>query len=260
MADDLNKIKKVFKLFSPSDNLYGTSGIFRSLYQLSYQKYIWLSGNEHAYVIEQAYINTHSGEKTAVPFFANITRDSEGDIPDVAMYALYNALAKWIDAKFGTKWDKLYKVTLKQYNPIENYNMTQTETPNITKSHTGANTDTANGTRTVKNKQTVSQSHENDVYGFNSVNAVPESENSTNTTTQGAATDNVETNQNSVTHAIGETETETGTRGLTRSGNIGVTTSQQMLTSEIALWRWLFLEEVFNDVDSIIALAIYDID
>lgn len=41
------------------------------------------------------------------------------------------------------------------------------------------------------------------------------------------------------------------------TGNIGVTTSQQMLESEIALWKWNFLESIFNNLDSVLTLAIY---
>lgn len=48
-----------------------------------------------------------------------------------------------------------------------------------------------------------------------------------------------------------------GTRTLTRSGNIGVTTSQQMLESERELWVWKFFDQVFRDVDEILTLPIY---
>lgn len=44
---------------------------------------------------------------------------------------------------------------------------------------------------------------------------------------------------------------------LRRSGNIGVTTSQQMAESEIKLWQWLFFEEVFKDIDNIFTLSTY---
>lgn len=44
---------------------------------------------------------------------------------------------------------------------------------------------------------------------------------------------------------------------LTRSGNIGVTTSQQMLESSIKLWEWSFFETVFKDLDQILTLDTY---
>ena len=48
-----------------------------------------------------------------------------------------------------------------------------------------------------------------------------------------------------------------GTETTDTTGNIGVTTSQQMLESEIALWKWNFLESIFNNLDSVLTLAIY---
>ena len=54
-----------------------------------------------------------------------------------------------------------------------------------------------------------------------------------------------------------ESETEYDTM-LTRSGNIGVTTSQQMIESERQLWLWnFFYKVVFPDVDKVLTLAIY---
>ena len=54
-----------------------------------------------------------------------------------------------------------------------------------------------------------------------------------------------------------ETETEYNTE-LERSGNIGVTTSQQMIQSERDLWLWnFFYKVVFPDVDKVLTLAIY---
>ena len=55
-----------------------------------------------------------------------------------------------------------------------------------------------------------------------------------------------------------ETETEDGTRTLTRHGNIGVTTSQQMLQSEIDLRNnFNFINQIMNDVDSELCMLVY---
>ena len=62
------------------------------------------------------------------------------------------------------------------------------------------------------------------------------------------------------------TETQAGTyekkttynTTLTRSGNIGTMTSQQMIESERMLWVWnFFYKVVFPDVDKVLTLAIY---
>jgi hypothetical protein len=42
-----------------------------------------------------------------------------------------------------------------------------------------------------------------------------------------------------------------------RSGNIGVTTSAQMITGEIELWKWDFFKQVFDNVCSVIASPLY---
>lgn len=46
-------------------------------------------------------------------------------------------------------------------------------------------------------------------------------------------------------------------RTLTRHGNIGVTTSQQMLQSEIELRQWNFYDQVFRDLDSVLVCPVY---
>lgn len=139
-------------------------------------------------------------------------------------------------------------------------------------------------TTTTKTDYTVSTDTEtaSDIYGFNSNSPVPSNEANGNSTvhTTGAENDNVVTTgrekvggmistetadgdankeTNVHTQAGYVEETETGTRELTRSGNIGVTTSQQMLESEIALWEWNFYETVFNDVDSVLTIPVYQI-
>lgn len=67
----------------------------------------------------------------------------------------------------------------------------------------------------------------------------------------------------------GEKITETGHTGtyedkttynstLTRSGNIGVTTSQQMIEQEIELWKWnYFRDVVFPDVAKALTISLY---
>lgn len=55
------------------------------------------------------------------------------------------------------------------------------------------------------------------------------------------------------------TETSTGKveHTLHRHGNIGVTTSQQMITAERELWNWYFYDVVFADIDKYLATRVY---
>lgn len=75
-----------------------------------------------------------------------------------------------------------------------------------------------------------------------------------------------ETNYNSVNErtlnlagSSSETENTTGdsTRTLNRHGNIGVTTSQQMIESELELRKKFFYEIIFKDIDNYMTLAVY---
>lgn len=54
------------------------------------------------------------------------------------------------------------------------------------------------------------------------------------------------------------TDSSTGKEDIerTRSGNIGVTTTQQMLQQEFELWKWNFFAQVFEDCDKYLCLSV----
>lgn len=154
-------------------------------------------------------------------------------------------------------------------------NLTKTTTPNLTETTTPNVTDTSNSS----------------VYAFNSSSPSPTgtsstSQTGTNTVTNTGSTTDTETGSNTVTRSGTDTTTHTGsdtlthntsdrntgtvtdadtgtdthTRNyhLTRSGNIGVTTSQQMIQSERDLYMWnIFYRVVFPDIDRVMTLSVY---
>lgn len=189
-----------------------------------------------------------------------------------------DTVAKIIYSLFGDKWNRLWNAMHLSYNPISNYDMTETET--IERSNDTETSDTRNITRTndetltdsstTSNSGTVTDSGNNNVldkvYGFNSV--VGSEAQESNTLDTNTRTNNLlETLQGTHTRDNDETErhTNTGTvnddmnesRTLTRSGNIGVTTSQQMLESEIELRRTKYFDIVFADIDSFCCIDVY---
>ena len=168
-----------------------------------------------------------------------------------------------------------------------NIDETDTRTDNITHGKTGTETRTDNLTDTATPNLTTNTG--NAVYGFNSSNAVPTGEQEqkstgTNTETH-TGTEQKEYNlsetdtgtETTVRDGTNETtfnttDTDIGTQTvldggsdthirnyeLTRSGNIGVTTSQQMIESERALWMWNFFRDVvFQDIDRVLTTQIY---
>ena len=80
----------------------------------------------------------------------------------------------------------------------------------------------------------------------------------TNTRDDSGHTVTVRRDDNLTQTDTGETSGESSTeRTLTRKGNIGVTTSQQMAQSEIALWQWNFYYDVFADVRGDLSCGAY---
>lgn len=159
-------------------------------------------------------------------------------------------IAQAIYAMYIKNWNALYKTLSLEYNPIENYSMTETE--NVQDSHKGTIESDSIDTNTNTENTIVNDTSNNQLWGFNSTDSV-------NSDKQiGDTTRNVDGNVNS-THKNTDTETKdiTSDRTLKRSGNIGVTTSQQMIESERQLWLWNFFESVFSDIDKILVLKIY---
>ena len=128
-----------------------------------------------------------------------------------------DSLASVIVNKFKTKWSRLHDVLNLTYNPIDNYSMSETENTQL--------------------KSEVDISNANSIYAFNDTQATPASESNSKTSTNALLNDNV--------------------RELTRKGNIGVATSQQMIKSELELREYNFIEVIYSDIDTILTLKIY---
>lgn len=194
--------------------------------------------------LDIAYHGARSGQKIVSSLVDNLITDntlSDDNKQNIAMA---------IFAKYSTNWEKLWSTMSVEYNPIENYSMTETETESD--KHAGTNSFdgsdiSVNSENTVQNTQ-----NNNQLYGFNStdpVNAdksmgdnIQDVSGNTNRTTKNSGTENLNIDRD---------------RTLKRSGNIGVTTSQQMLQSERDLWVWNFFDTVFRDVDTFLTIQIY---
>ena len=130
-----------------------------------------------------------------------------------------NKLVDVLLVKFGSNWENISKAYNMEYDPLYNYNMLEHEE--------------------VNSKMTSSSGSKAKIYGFNSASGEPVDDNeaSMENTSEGSKDDNF--------------------RDLTRKGNIGVTTSQQMLQSELELRKYDLFNAIFNDIDKVICLKIY---
>lgn len=126
-------------------------------------------------------------------------------------------IANIIFNKFSDKWQRIYDAIKMEYNPINNYDMVENEK--------------------VNSKITSTVGTDNKTYGFGSTTAAPTDEAASTSTTEGDKKDNY--------------------RELTRSGNIGVTTSAQLLAGEIEVRKNIFIDIVMNDIDTMMCLKLY---
>lgn len=183
-----------------------------------------------------------STEKYISPEFVHLVIEYDGavsrDSTNLHIVDAVNSLISRVEQRFGDSLLKMAQAYFEsEYNPIENYAMTEIETPNITESTSGSS-----------NSKAYSDAHTKaSVYGFNSSEAVPASESDADTTTESLKANNF---------TEGERKT-TGNRTLTRTGNIGVTTSQQMLTSELELRKFDMLNEVLKCFDKVFVRSVY---
>jgi len=144
-------------------------------------------------------------------------------------------LANIIYSKYFFNWNKLAEGFFADYNPIHNYDMEEHEEVDNVRQ---VNTDVTAETETSDTQKFA---------GFNSLDeslpTATESEGSSETTTSGEKATN---------ESVDDDE-----RTLTRKGNIGVTTTAQMLTQEFELRRKTLQDKIYEDLDKILFLDYY---
>ena len=183
---------------------------------------------------------------------------------------------------YSEKWSKLWATLSLEYNPIENYNMEEVETPaevthtitpaetteTITPAETTETLTPAETTETLTPAETTVDNKppkittQNEISAFNSSDFVDDTRSVSqgdddNKGTNSITVDTAGSNKLEVDTAGSDVFTVQNERSLRRSGNIGVTTSQQMIQSERDLWMWNFFESVFTDLDYVLTLQIY---
>lgn len=141
------------------------------------------------------------------------------------------------------EYDKLVDTLSLEYNPIENYSMTEkgtdTRTPNITQTNKGINTNTVGVDTSITTGKTTFDRSDSFI-------------NDTKTTNTGTNTDTQDIDTTVTTAGNEKTVHE-----FTRSGNIGVTTSQQMIESERKLAMFSVVDLFVKAIADIILIGVY---
>lgn len=216
-----------------------------------------------AILLDYEYFGNFSGDKLVSPLIEKMLDSYSSDTEELSTEDI-NILAQIIFTIYSVNWSKLYATLSLEYDPIENYSMHEvmendetvteygkdtTRTDNLSHTKTGTELDRPN----LSNTKNVS------VYGFNSSSAVPSDSESDSATGTDTTEYNIqEGNTGTVRNLDSGSDTQTRNYTLTRAGNIGVTTAQQMIESERNLWLWNFFRDVvFPNVDEVLAIKIY---
>lgn len=204
------------------NNLYAF--IFTFMYNLFDDQQIdmpaWMQTQADSILLDMQYCMIHSGDKKLSKTFYSIFKANEDD--DV----FWQRWVFMIYFKFKDKWEKEYAALTAEYDPLENYNSTEKIT------RTG--------------DDTVSSKVELDAIGYDKAFNSSDFEAASKSHTEADDTKNF--NKTTFNSAV----------DTSKHGNIGVTTSQQMLESEIELRnKWNFYEIMFNDIDSLITTNLY---
>lgn len=246
--------------------------------------YFSRSGDKYASPLVSHYITDNE--------LSESSRDSIID----AMYDMYSqnweALWKAVNTDYAPLENYDRTTTITESNTRGNtttvdYEHTDTDTGMLKRDSTSTDTgtlkrdSTSADTGTLKTDNTNATDATSNIYAFDSTSATPA--NSATNTATGSSTDTHDlttTTTDTETHDLTTTTADTDTHNLTFKrastethdnnvnennthnekvhGNIGVTTSQQMLESEFDLRaRYNFYERVFKDIDKCLTLEIY---
>ena len=284
-------MRKIYKRLNEVFESPLTAGIFKALETAEAPWYEM--GNSAA--LDTIYFYQRSGEKIISPMVKNLLGED-----DYLSIADISTLATVLLTMYGDKWSHLLEALQTEYNPLENYDMSESgsdetnRTGTDTNVRTGSQSNSGAITRTgsednsgavtrtgsesdAGDANNNSENGTNSIYGYNSNSAVPSDSSSLSASHQNTKTYNnvADTDSRKKTYNnVADTDTRSLTYNnvqdqetrnmkdktdhtLTRHGNIGVTTSQQMLQSEIDVRQYLFFDGVMSDVDKFLTLAIY---
>lgn len=169
--------------------------------------------------------------------------DNENDGSNTSMVKQASDYIALYGKSHKYEYDKLVDTLSLEYNPIENYSMTEkgtdTRTPNITQTNKGVNTNTVGVDTSITTGKTTFDKSDSFI-------------NDTKTTNTGTNTDTQDINTTVTTAGNEKTVHE-----FTRSGNIGVTTSQQMIESERQLAMFSVVDLFVKAIADIILIGVY---
>lgn len=175
--------------------------------------------------------------------------------PDPAWLKFY--IGRWC-SKNAKTWEELYKTTIQDYNPIYNYDRTEetTDTRSGTRKlseDTSSNTKQTGDTSITDTSNNTSEhttsADNSDTYepGYKDVSSREDTQDSESSSLVDMTGD----------RAVDETTGETYTHKMKAYGNIGVTTTQDMLEAQRKIVRYNIYDEIADSFKAEFCLYIY---
>ena len=179
--------------------------------------------------------NVPDGLVKQIAIDAILMRSRELEILYPDFTYMKNRITIWSN-KYQINWKKLYDTTVLEYNPIENYDRMEdwTDTDDETSSSARDNTRnttnrvTSNSTNEIMNRVNVTDQNT----AFNAGLADHAKQITDGDTTENGTITNTETGKDTENESVNGGRSGKHTRTGRAHGNIGVTTSQQMIQSE----------------------------
>ena len=172
-------------------------------------------------------------KQIAIDAILMMTRELEILYPDFNY--MKNRITIWSN-KYQINWKKLYDTTVLEYNPIENYDRVEDWTDTDDETTTSDRDNTRNTNNTVKSTSTNEITNNVNVTdqntAFNAGLTDHAKQITDGDTTENGTITNTETGKETENESVNGGRTGRHTRTGRMHGNIGVTTSQQMIQSE----------------------------
>lgn len=205
-----------------------------------------------------------TNQQTKIALFANLPNDfitlfapfitsDDLEVMDIEFSALYEdryvsslftslypdvrRLSNFLFSRMHKRWLQLSKNYKAEYNPLENYQLTETVAENVK--------DTVTNTGTVETQH----NDKNGIYGFNSIDSKP--------------SDDSESGQ-TVTNNLSSTGDRKADKTFIKTGKIGYYSSQtfsDLIKADIELWQNSdLIKKIYNDISDIIFIKYYGSD
>ena len=179
------------------------------------------------------YIYNRSGDKILSPLIQNLIQETQNEGIEKKTSIPFSVddidyISRILSARYSEKWNKLFNLYKEKYDALSPYDMEIDES--------GQDSLTSDQTRT-----STGNSKEN-VFGYDndSENGSPDNETNSNT----SSTDNYK-------------RENPYSRNITRKGNIGNITKQELVAKEREVLKWQLWDVIYGDLDNVLTSGIY---